>query len=148
MLALIDLSVIFIVAGCLLYFQNEKGAFPCSGAAIPRMTTRWERRLQAATPGWRQELPLLWTTSCCNWPPGRAAIKVWEWKLGLKCADDCILCCRMGQLASNGRRRCNLRRGWRRTRRWRGLRYAATKATPRGTMTSDAATAAGPAVDY
>jgi len=36
MLVLIDLSVIFIVAGCLLYFQNEKGAFPCSGAAIPR----------------------------------------------------------------------------------------------------------------
>jgi hypothetical protein len=57
MLALIDLSVIFIVAGCLLYFQNEKGAFPCSGAAIPR---RWERRLQAATPGWRQELPDHW----------------------------------------------------------------------------------------
>jgi hypothetical protein len=77
MLALIDLSVIFIVAGCLLYCQNEKGAFPCSGATIPR---RWERRLQAATPGWRQELPLLWTTGCCSWPPGRAraAIKVWE----------------------------------------------------------------------
>jgi hypothetical protein len=32
-------------------------------------------------------------------------------KLGLKCADDCIWCCRMGQLASNGKRRCNLRGG-------------------------------------
>ena len=111
MLALIDPSIIFIVAGCLLYFQNETGAFPCSGAAMPRLRTRWERRLQAATLGWRQELPLLWTTSCCSWPLGWAAIKVWEWKLGLKCANYCIWCCRMGQLASNGKRHCNLLRG-------------------------------------
>ena len=32
MFVLIDLNVRFIVAGCLLYFQNEKGVFPCSGA--------------------------------------------------------------------------------------------------------------------
>ena len=31
MLALIDLSVIFIVAGCLLYFQNEKEPFLALG---------------------------------------------------------------------------------------------------------------------
>jgi len=47
-------------------YTEEMGATPAGSAA--------------ATPGWRQELPLLWTTGCCSWPPGRAraAIKVWE----------------------------------------------------------------------
>ena len=33
MLALIDLSVVFIIAGCLLYFQKEREAFSCCWAA-------------------------------------------------------------------------------------------------------------------
>ena len=66
MLVLIDLSVRFIVAGCLLYFQNEKGAFPCSGAAI-------QRRQQDGIDACRQRRPDGDKSCCCCGPLAAAA---------------------------------------------------------------------------
>ena len=80
MLALIDLSVIFIVAGCLLYFQNEKEPFLALGPLYRGDGSDACRQRRPDGGKSCPLLPLLWTTGCCSWPPGRAraAIKVWE----------------------------------------------------------------------